>query len=233
MIRRMLLLMFLVCTSLSLYAQSAEDLEKIHKAHDVWGINRYSEAWNLLDEIDSELSPYWQARVLHLRGLIRQEEGNKKEAVGYFEQMEDFIEDSAGFSSTADGMALHALAITRQMYLKNVFYILDHLKRAFRLTEKALEMDPDNFTALVVLAHLKAKTPKLFGGDIDLALELLDKAMELEVNENAEKFSLYMTMIVTHSRNKTMSTAELYLEKALEIYPGSSMALRVSREEME
>ncbi len=225
--------LFLLGITISLFGQSEEDLAKIHQAHDLFGINKFKEAWGLLEEIDSKASPYWQARILHLKGLIRQEEGKKKEAVAFFEEMEEYIENNPEFKNTADGMAMNALAIARQMNLKNVFFSLGNLKKTTHLTEKALEFDPDNLTALLVLAQIKTKTPKLFGGDIDAALELLERAQTLEISETAEKFSLYLNLILTHSRNKSKDLAEQYLEKALEIYPGSSMALQLKKDELE
>ena len=233
MLRKSIIFILLLCPAFLLSAQSESDIKKIHQSHDLFGINSFEEARSLLDEIDSDLNNYWQARIIHLKGLINQEEGNKKEAVRLFKQMEEFIEDTPELNETAEGMALHALAIARQMYLKDVFFALANLKKTIRLTEKSLEFDPNNFTALLVLAQVKTKTPKLFGGDLDFALELLKRAEELEISETAEKFTLYLNLSLTYSRKKSKQLAEFYLEKALEIYPGSSMALRQKEEELD
>lgn len=233
MLKKILLLIVLINTVLSLQAQSEEDLRKIHEAHDLFGINRFAKAWDLLEEVESDPGLYWRARILHLKGLIRQEEGKKKEAIKCFKQMETFVENSDALMKTSNGMTLLAMSIARQMYLKNIFYALENLKKTIKLTEKALQLESDNFTAMLVLAQIKTKTPKLFGGDINKALELLEEAGHIKTEETAEEFALFMTLALTHSRNKSKELAGFYLNKALEIYPGSSMAVRLKKEELD
>ena len=125
-----------------------------------------------------------------------------------------------------------ASSISRQMNLKNVFYKLDKLDDITKLAEKALEIDPDHVIALLVLAQRRARPPKLFGGDVKKAIEILLKVNNIHEMETGERFTTLYNLAMAYEKDKNRKMAEMYLERALKIYPGNQMAVTFRQEEM-
>jgi len=93
----------------------------------------------------------------------------------------------------------------------------------FSYLKKAEKLQPDSSAALFGLGSFYLLAPGLIGGDIDKALEYLEKA----VKADPLFASVYVRLAQAYRMKKDETKYQFYLNKALEVDPGNEIALDI------
>ena len=80
------------------------------------------------------------------------------------------------------------------MLVRGIGYVIRNSPTLERLANQALDIDPGNITALLVLARGKLNSPKIFGGNSELAISLLTKVLVAPNLERRENFLAHLNL---------------------------------------
>ena len=143
-------------------------------------------------------------------------------AISLYQKMEELALNSKELEGTAYPYAFSAMATLRQMGVRNKFYALANISKVESLCDKALAIDPENKIALMVRAQELVRVPKIFGGNTEKALTLLDKIPTDEPMDNNLLFTLYYSYAYAWYELGDFTKAVRYLDKAFALYPGNN-----------
>ena len=171
-------------------------------------------------------SLYWKARIEYLFGRVKQDFQKKKEAGVHYEQALEHIESALHTRDFSEGYRLKSEIISQLCYVKGFGYSLVHGPDVVPLAEKALELDPTNGKAAVILGFSKVYLPGIYGGNPKKGIELLKQALELNGIEKDDTFNIYSSIGIAYDKLKNREKALYWLEKSLRIYPGNRFVNR-------
>ena len=181
-------------------------------------------AAQLMRRVGNIQEPYWQARAAIMYGILAEATGNLEEAERQYTMAGDIARSALGLSETADGYAISSEAASRLMLIKGIAYIIRNAPVAERYAKKALEIDPANITAKLVFAQGKVNAPRLFGGDVDLGIEVLEDVLRGET-EPSQRFTAYYALSLAWEKKRAADKAVKMIENALGIFPANPEAL--------
>ncbi len=94
------------------------------------------------------------------------------------------------------------------------------------LYEKSLKTEPNNFKTLLGSALFTAFTPKMYGGGIDKAMPILQKA-EKNAKENWQKHAVYIWLSQAYMKIGDKNNYKKYMTLAEKIFPDGNFFNRV------
>ncbi len=94
-------------------------------------------------------------------------------------------------------------------------------RKVVRYAAQALELDPSNAAAQIIVAASKVYPPPVFGGDPVVGIQLMQKALAMGTAEQDDLFNIYSGIGLAYGKLKNREEARCWLEKALELYPGN------------
>ena len=227
-------------------------VSKIAAAQDSLGLEALRDAVYdsaPLAEIEAEaqkaqsLSP--QGTAQHLRQsaidyfLARgyKENGDTKRAIPCFESA---IAAADRYLAQAEnpqvpGLLAKAKALSELAILKDLVFLAAKGPQVPALAKKILELDPSNLGALLITASAKAYPPRVFGGDPQEAIRLVDKALASRPGgipggipgglAKDELFDLRACMATAYEKAGDKAGALAWFSAALELYPHNRYAL--------
>lgn len=207
----------------------ADPAEDIIAAQDLYYAGRTSEAEEMLTSSAPEVSSYWRIRRVHIEGLIAARRGDKDRAIELFDRMGRMAEELRA-ADPAAGLALQSEARSRLMLVRGLPYAIRNAPKTEKLARAALDVDPTNTHALLVLAQGKINAPRLFGGDVDLGIATLT---QLSMNPNIEKAELFRCLYglsQAWQKKDDFRRAMEFADAALGLYPENPNALKLRNE---
>lgn len=217
---RMLRLLFILFAA-PLTAQNISEL--VLTATDLYFDGKTSEALNMIERAESPDSPYWSARLLHLKGRILVRLGDEDAAEDLFTEMDRLCVEEV--TPEVSALSLRSEARSRLMLIRGIPYTIRNAGKTERIARDALEIEPDNALALLVLAQGKINAPGIFGGDVDFGISCLERVLENTTPESGELFTAYISLSEAWEKKKDYARATRYAETALSIYPGNPEAV--------
>jgi tetratricopeptide (TPR) repeat protein len=121
--------------------------------------------------------------------------------------------------------------ISQLCLLKGMGYLVTNGPKVSSYAEKALELNPKNAAAQVIIAAAKVYPPAMFGGNPRRGIELMKEALDFGTAERDDLFNIYSGIGLAYGKLKNTTEARKWLEKALELYPGNRYA-RVEYEKL-
>ena len=224
---RAYLILTLILTPLFTFARTPMDA--VIEAEDFFYNMSFISAERILAEIPEDCSSLCRVRVSHVRGLLAREAGDKATAASWFARMEDICREAQELKNSADGYAWIAQARSKLMLVRGIGYVIRNSPTLERLANQALDIDPGNITALLVLARGKLNAPKIFGGDTELAISLLTKVLVAPNLERRENFLAHLNLAKAHKKRKNLGLAKAHVSQALEIFPRNAGAIALLR----
>lgn len=103
------------------------------------------------------------------------------------------------------------------MLQKGIRYIIKNSKEVQSYSEKALELDSTNIKAEMIIANGLINAPKIFGGDLNKGVEILERLTNVSTITKEEKFNAFLALA-------RVTKSESYALKALAIYPNNKRA---------
>ena len=133
---------------------------------------------------------------------------NNEKAEEYFSQavrLADALEERQDFERS---YTLEADARAQIMRLKGVAYIIRNQGKVRNLAEKALEINPENPAARLLLAQGAINAPRIFGGAPERAVEVLSAALFHTAMSPRERFWSLLTLGSAYVKLKDNTRAE-------------------------
>lgn len=119
--------------------------------------------------------------------------------------------------------------ISQLCLLKSLGYILANGLSIGKNANKVLAVDPNNVRAQLLIASAKVYPPKIYGGDPNQGIFLLEEALKVPSLTKEECFNIYSGLGYCYARLAEKEPALQWLDKALAIYPTNIFALSVKK----
>lgn len=178
------------------------------------------------NQSDSGELLYWKAKCRFLQALFEIYHGTKSEAENHLKSVLEIV-STLGEYNQEQAFAIEAEARSQLMRIGGVFAIVRSAGLVEDLANKALEINPFNVRARLLLAQGKINAPRIFGGKPEYAVELLNEIVNLNRSEEflsiQDLFWYQYTLGTAFEKLKKQNLARKAYEYAMELYPGNKM----------
>jgi tetratricopeptide (TPR) repeat protein len=183
----------------------------------------YEQALDSLNR--AELPPRTKAllgsRIEFLLARGYQAAGKKPQAASHYEEGLAYIERVPECEVFSEGWQMRSEHIGQLCLVKGLGFLLANGRKVVGCAAQALELDPANAAAQIIVAASKVYPPALFGGNPAIGIELMQKALAMGTAERDDLFNIYSGIGLAYGKLKNIEEARCWLEKALELYPGN------------
>ncbi|MBT3273354.1 MAG: hypothetical protein HN368_09380 [Spirochaetales bacterium] len=185
-----------------------------------------SELRNFDDPVEAA---YWRGRVSLLRGMAHIESGNHDDAERYLDEAVEIAEEMIAGLDTERGTCLKADAKGRILIIRGLPYKISHAGEVLKLAEIVLEINPENVRALLLVALRRVNAPKIFGGNPETGIEILERILSRpDIDETVSRQDQFWCLLALGEANAKAGRnnhARTHYQNALFMYPGNSEAL--------
>jgi len=164
----------------------------------------------------------WSSRIEYMAGRGYQAARRKPEAVIHYEAGLACIDRILSGEEDSESWRMRSELLGHLCLLKDLVFLLKNGRKVVGYAEKALELNPQNAKAQIIIASSKVYPPSVFGGNPQIGLELMRKALAIGTSERDDLFNIYSGIGLAYSKLRSKEQAKRWLEKALELYPGNS-----------
>ena len=137
-----------------------------------------------------------------------------------YEKAMQFIDLAIEEDPNAENFAIKAEITSYYGVLGNLIHIIKYGTQIDDITKKALKIDPENFRALAILAYTKTFSPRIIGGNLNMAYEILTW-LPYEKLTKDQKFNCDTTLAYYYFKQDDPINANKRLNMANEVYPNS------------
>lgn len=183
----------------------------------------YQQTRACIDEasLDCVTHNYWLSRVEYVMGRAYQVYNNKQDAVSHYESGIEYTESAMEGGEFSEGWRMMSENLSQLCLQKDLVYIIRNGPKVRDYAKKALDLDPKNVPALIILAAGRIYPPVLFGGNPKRGIELMLEALQIGKAEKDDLFNIYSGIGVAYSKLDNNEQAMIWFEKALAIYPNN------------
>ena len=142
-------------------------------------------------------------------------------AASHYEKGLAYIERVPECDVFSEGWRMRSEHIGQLCLVKGLGFLLANGRKVVGCAAQALELDPANAAAQIIVAASKVYPPALFGGNPAIGIELMQKALAMGTAERDDLFNIYSGIGLAYGKLKNSEEARCWLEKALELYPGN------------
>lgn len=165
---------------------------------------------------------YWMSRIEYMMGRAYQNLEQKKKADRHYEKGYQYIEQSAAGGDYSESWRMKSEIISQRCMVRGVGYILGNGLNVNKYAEKALELNPDNGKAIIIIASSKVYPPPIYGGNPEKGLRLMEEASEKPDVEKDDLFNIYSGYGVAYTKMEEYDKARFWFESALMLYPDNA-----------
>lgn len=189
-----------------------------------------AETLNKIDLLELEIDKeemnlqtyYWKSKISLIRGQVYYALEMDRESENQMESSISMAEKSMNYGEYSDGWRLQADAGSYLMLFKGVGYIIANLEKIQANAKRALELDPGNVRASLIIAQRLIKAPALFGGNKKNGLLILENINEREDISKEDRYYIMLALSEVYKSSKREQDALKIYHSLLAIYPGSS-----------
>jgi tetratricopeptide (TPR) repeat protein len=167
------------------------------------------------------------ARIELYVGKAYEQEGDKNTALACLERGFELAEKSAKLQPNAEAYEVMAATISRLCMFKSRLWVITHGLDSEKYAKKALSLNPRSAGARYIISARWIYAPSLFA-DVDRGIkemnQILDGSYDLQKND---RFDVFSSIGYGYVRQKKTDQADVWIHKALEIYPTSKFALEL------
>ena len=121
----------------------------------------------------------------------------------------------------ARGVRLYAESLSQLSTLKSLGFLMSNGPKIQPLGEEAVEMDPGNVKARILLASRYVYSPGVWGGDPDRGIAMLEAVRDSGGGDREDEHNIAVGIGFAHTMAERWGDAVPYFRRALEIYPGN------------
>lgn len=234
----------LILSVLLISPVSAEDItvfsENYHNLYSKW-MNGDLDSPGLLEamnDLERQLTSepenwetlYWRSRAALVRGQVYLEEKNEELSLIDLFKSQELSMESINMRNNSDSWRLMADAGSAIMLQKGLGYIIKNSSKVQEYAETALELDPMNARASLVIAQYLTNAPAIAGGNKKEGIELLRELSQRNNLNKEDSYYIYLSLSESLQKKREKNEAISSCRKALESYPGSVKALNLLKD---
>lgn len=164
---------------------------------------------------------YWTALLEYMMARAWHAAGNNDRAGEHYDRALAAVEQSLGLRRSSEGLRLQSETISQLCLVRGLGYTILNGPRVAPLANEALELNPDNGKAIVILASARVYPPAIFGGNPREGIRLMEEALTKPDIETDDRFNIYSGIGIAYDKLGDRARALRYLERARAIYPGN------------
>jgi tetratricopeptide (TPR) repeat protein len=172
---------------------------------------------------ERELS-LWRSRIEYLLGRAYQAREDKKRAAPCYERGLELARKVLQGGELSEAYRMMSENLGQLCVVKDLGFLILNGPNVPRYAEKALELDPCNPAAQILIASGKIYPPPIAGGDPKAGIALMKRALEMGASEKDDLFNIYSGIGLAYGKLGSKGEAAAWLEKALSIYPNNRFA---------
>ena len=146
---------------------------------------------------------------------------NLDDIVRLFEESLALSEVYLAGGRDARGVQLYAECLGQLSTLKSLGYLMSHGPKVQPLAEEAIELDPNEIKAHLLVASRYVYSPGIWGGDPDKGIAMLEDIGRMNGLDREDKHDINVGIGFAHTMAKRWDEAIPYFQKAQDIYPGN------------
>ncbi len=146
---------------------------------------------------------------------------NLDEIVKLFEESLALSEAYLAGGRDARGVRLYAECLGQLSTLKSLGYLMSHGSKVQPLAEEAIELDPNEIKAHLLLASRYIYSPGIWGGDPDKGIAMLENIARMDGPDREDRHDINVGIGFAHTMAKRWDEALPYFRNAQNIYPGN------------
>jgi tetratricopeptide (TPR) repeat protein len=168
---------------------------------------------------------YWRSLVEYMVGRAYHNENDKKSAARHYEAGLAYVRESLEQGEYSEGYRVMSEIISQMCLVKSVGFVLRNGRKVNEYAKKAIELDPRNGKAHIIIASSRIYPPAAFGGNREMGIERMQKALTMPDIEKDDLFNIYSGIGIAYSKLNKPQQGIMWLEKALRLYPGNEYVL--------
>ena len=184
----------------------------------------YGQALDSLNQ--AELPPrtkaLWGSRIEFLVARGYQAAGEKPKAASHYEEGIACLERVPECKFFSEGWRMKSEHIGQLCLVKGLGFLLANGRKVVGYAAQAMELDPKNAGAQIIVAASKVYPPLIFGGNPRTGIELMQKALAMGTAAQDDLFNIYSGIGMAFSKLRKTEEARGWFVKALELYPGNA-----------
>jgi tetratricopeptide (TPR) repeat protein len=174
---------------------------------------------------DQQQRLYWLARLESLSGYMDMFVTKDDQAAAvHFKKSLSLSRKALEIGEFSEGHSLISSDISYLCAVRGVGYAIANGRDAERHAEEAMRLDPANGKAMIVLASIKIYVPRLFGGNPEEGIEILQKALRLATLDKGDLFDIYSRLGVAFGKLRNQKKARENLARSLRLFPSNTYA---------
>jgi tetratricopeptide (TPR) repeat protein len=163
----------------------------------------------------------WRSRIEYLMGRAYQNREQKQAAAEHYERGLAQAEAVLAEAEVSDGWRMRSENLSQLCLVKELGFLLANGTKVGQYAEKALELDPRNAAAQIILASGKIYPPPLFGGNPRRGIHMMQQALVLGAAQKDDLFNIYSGIGLAHSKLREREEARKWFARALEVFPNN------------
>ncbi|MBF9016043.1 MULTISPECIES: hypothetical protein [unclassified Oceanispirochaeta] len=245
---------FILCTMLlsMIFSLQAQSLTELYKELRDDMYNQATTSPDIQKQIDRALDKVdaagfdeadtlqWKAKLDYISARVYMEADmadkkdfekfRSKDAEVRFERAYDALGAFLEIKEDSDVLTLRADILGQLCLLKGTSFTMANGLNIRKMTDRALELNPENAKALVLAGNDRVYTPKIFGGKPRDGIALFEQAENMPNAEKDDLFNIYSGIGVAWQKLKNKDLARFWMNKALTIYPENIYIQRMMAE---
>lgn len=204
-------------TIFSLFSSDFEDKIDLWMNGEITPSQFLSELDSIERDVDTKGDPdiNYQNSILNLyRGAVYYNIEDKKNSIIYLEEAMTLAQKDVTFRNTPDAYRILSEAGSYLMIQKGFRYIIKNSKEINEYAETALKFDPQNSKAEAIIANGLINAPKIFGGDLDRGVTIIERLLVNKDITNEQRYNMLISLA------KALEKKDYALE-AEKIYPNN------------
>lgn len=183
-----------------------------------------------IDSVQTEINKNAALRAGRLKSLIDFHTSREsivkhhEAALAHIQKIQDLQESEIPNEILAETYALKSEVLNQLCLFKSIDYSIKNFSYVDRYARKALELNPYNIRAFLMVVSAWIYCPPIYGGKPAKALEQMDKFNWPENLRSEDRYNYLLSKAYCYMRLKDETKATDFLTKALSIYPTNAFS---------
>jgi tetratricopeptide (TPR) repeat protein len=183
----------------------------------------YEQAIRALEGADLQAGTreLWRGRFEFVLARGYDSHSERMGARAHYERSLAFAEAALEQGASSDAWRLRSESLGHLCLMKGLGFLLSNGRKAIGFAKKALQLDPKNAGARIIVAASKIYPPPVFGGDPAEGIQLMKQVFVAGTAERDELFNICSGIGLAYEKLKNRQAAREWLLRALQLYPGN------------
>jgi len=173
----------------------------------------------LFDDINDKY--LWLSKSALVKGMILFFREDKKNSISELKTAQDFAQKSLELSNSSEAWRLLSDAGSFIMLQKSTGYIIANSGKVKEQAEKSIELNRRNARASLIVAQGLLNAPKIFGGDKEKGIRLIEDLIKREDLSYEDRYFIMSALSDAYVALDRDDDAVRNYRMMLSIYPGS------------